>query len=535
MHAIHEPVQTAPPNTPHRLQRMILLLVVLLSGMTSLAIEMSASRLLAPYFGSSLFIWANLIGMELIYLTIGYYVGGRLADKKPTAFRLYTIVTIAAIFIGLVPIIAEPILHISLIGFANLNFGAFYGSLIGTIFLFAIPVILLGMVTPFAIRLEITQLDQAGNTAGIIYALSTLGSIIGTFLPVFAFIPTVGTAATFEIFAGILFAGGMAGLWLAGSRPKVMKFGLPMTTILLVSMFGASLPHSIKPSYAGQLLTEKESLYNYIQVVKYQDQYQLILNEGQAIHSVYTPGQVLSNGIWDLFLMAPFFNNPPFRSQDVHSAAIIGLGAGTIPYIISNTYGPIPIDGVEIDPEIVKLGRHYFAMNEPNLNVIVDDGRYFLERTNKHYDLICIDAYQQPYIPFQMTTKEFFQLVRTHLTPKGTIALNAGRTSNDFRLVNALATTIHSVFKHVYVIDSLYNTNSMIIATNDDTTTITNFAKNTQYITQPDLQFIANQVNDPMSNLRPGATNGVLFTDDHAPVEAIINQIILGYIRNDGK
>jgi predicted membrane-bound spermidine synthase len=516
-------------------QRILLLVVVFISGMTSLAVELSASRLLAPYFGTSLFIWANLIGMELIYLTIGYYVGGRMADRSPNPVRLYTIVTIAGFLIGLVPALAPPILGLSLRGFTNLDFGAFYGSLMGTILLFAVPITLLGMVTPFAIRLEITKLDRAGNTAGLIYALSTVGSIIGTFTPVFVFIPSFGTRITFEIFAVCLFLGGISGLWMAGARQRVARVGGPLSIILLISIIIANSPHIIKPAYQGNLITEAESLYNYIQVVKADQTYELILNEGQAVHSVYTPGQITTGGIWDLFLMGPLFNNPPYNIHELKSAAIVGLGGGTVAKIITNTYGPIPIDGVEIDPEIVRMGRTYFAMNEPNLNVIVDDGRYYLERTQKRYDFIAVDAYQQPYIPFQLTTKEFFQLAREHLTSQGTLCLNSGRTATDYRLVDALATTIHAVFKQVYVIDSLTNTNSMICATNDNTTQIGNLSINMDALTQPDLHDIALQATAVDAHLRIGKTTGAPFTDDHAPVETIINQIILNFVRDDGK
>ncbi len=520
------------PNRPVALQRFILLFIVFLSGMTSLAVELSASRLLAPYFGSSLFIWAILIGMELVYLTIGYYVGGRLADRRPTSTRLYSIVALAATLIGLVPILSRPILTVSLQGFASLDVGAFIGSLVGTVLLFALPVTLLGMVTPFAIRLEITKLDEAGNTAGLIYALSTIGSILGTFLPVFVLIPTIGTESTFLAFAAILLVGSLAGLWVAGARPRFARLGGPLMVLVVGSLVLNAIPHTIKPAYEGQLIAERESLYNYIQVDKYNGQYELVLNEGQAVHSIYYPGHVLTNGIWDLFTIAPFFNNPPYTTADLHNAAVIGLGAGTVPYILTNTYGPIPIDGVEIDPEIVKLGRQYFAMTEPNLKVHIEDGRYYLDQVATHYDLIAIDAYQQPYIPFQLTTREFFQIVRNHLTPHGVVAINAGRTTTDYRLVNALTSTLRAVFKRVYVIDALRDTNSMIIATNDDTTQIGNLAANGQILTQPDLRQVVAAAQDHAANLRVGQPSSIVFTDDHAPVETLINQIILGYIRN---
>ncbi len=519
-----------------KLRHFVLLAVVFLSGMTSLAVELCASRLLDPFFGDSLFIWANLIGMELIYLSIGYAIGGRWADKNPNPIRLYVIVAVAAALIGLVPLISRPILRISLIGFANLDFGAFYGALLGTILLFAAPVILLGMVTPFAIRLEITQIDRAGNTAGRIYALSTIGSIIGTFVPVFVFIPTIGTARTFEVFAVALFAGAASGIGLMGSRRSLARLAAPLAGVLLIGVVGAALPYTIKPGFDGQLVYETESLYNYIQVVKNGDTYELILNEGQAIHSLYNPNEPVSGGEWSVFLAAPFLNAPPYLPGDLRTVCVIGNGAGTIPRNITNTYGPqVQIDGVELDPTIVALGRKYFAMNEPNLHVYVNDGRYFLETTNRKYDMVAIDAYQQPYIPFQLTTREFFQLVRQHLTPQGVVAINVLHTATDFRLVNALAATMGSVFHKVYAIDVLDELNTIIVATNNDQTTLGNLSANDQLIDQPLLRGVVNQALDASAHPRDvSGISGLVFTDDHAPVEAIIDQIILGYIRQNG-
>jgi spermidine synthase len=516
-----------------RLKRALVLVVVFLAGMTSLALELSASRLVGPYFGTSLFIWANLIGFELIYLTIGYTIGGRLADRNPSATRLYTIVATSAVFIGIVPLLSRPVLTWSLEGFANLDVGAFVGSLVGINLLLAVPIILLGMVTPFAIRLEIVKLDQAGRTAGRIYALSTLGSIIGTFLPVFVFIPTIGTARTFVLFAVVLFLGAMAGLVLSQAKQPLSRVALPASVLLGLSIVGAVLPYQIKPGFDGRLVTEKESLYNYIQVVNNQGTYELILNEGQAVHSLYNPDYAVLGGEWAYFLPAPLFNNPPYATSDLHSACIIGLGAGTIPRNIDDTYGAIPMDGVEIDPEIVSLGRQYFDMREPNLHVVIQDGRYFLALNHKQYDLIAIDAYQQPYIPFQLTTKEFFQLTREHLTPHGVVAINAGRGGSDFRLVNALASTMHAVFKNVFVYDVQGEANSIIVGMNDDTAQITNLAANLPTLSQPNLAILAENVLSPEANLRQGSTHDIVFTDDRAPVETIINQIILGYIRDN--
>lgn len=203
------PIRSTPGR---RLQRWLLIIQVLVAGAASLSVEFSASRLLAPYFGTSLFVWANLIGLILLYLTIGYYFGGRLADRRPRPALFYALTIVAAVLIGMIPAISRPILNWSLFAFATFSISVFYGSLASVILLFALPMILLGCVSPFAIRLSVEQVDTSGRTAGRLYAISTAGSIAGTFLPVLWLIPTYGTYATFFITAATLLLFSLLGL-----------------------------------------------------------------------------------------------------------------------------------------------------------------------------------------------------------------------------------------------------------------------------------------------------------------------------------
>ncbi len=522
-------------------QGWLLILLVFVAGASSLAVELSASRLLAPYFGTSLFVWANLIGLILLYLTIGYYLGGRLADRYPRPAVLYTLTIIAAFLIGVIPFISRPILSWSLTSLATYSVSVFYGSLVSVILLFAIPMILLGCVSPFAIRLRIEQVGKSGRTAGQLYAISTAGSILGTFLPVLWLIPTIGTYRTFFVFAASLLLVSILNLTstrLGGVRPPDKPRGIDknlLSILLLVPMALTTLGirGPIKPPSYGVLVTERESAYNYIQVVRTGDEMQLILNEGFGVHSIYNPYQILTRGPWDYFMIAPYFNNPPFTPSQVHRGWVIGLGAGTVPREFSAMYGPIPIDGVEIDGTIVDLARQYFHMNEPNLHVIVQDGRYYLQTTSQQYDEIGIDAYQQPYVPFQLTTKEFFQEVRAHLTPTGVAVINAGRTNSDFRLVEALAQTMRAVFPNVYIIDTERFTNSLVIGTNAPTS-LNNFQVNTARLTNPLLQSVA-EASFIYGHVREEHTTNVYFTDDRAPVEQLIDQIIFDAVQNKGK
>ena len=531
------------PTAGRNLQGWVLILVVFVAGACSLAVELSASRLLAPYFGTSLFVWANLIGLILLYLTIGYFIGGRLADRYPRPQVLYTLTITAAFLISLIPFLSKPILLWSQSAFSTYSIGVFYGSLVSVILLFAVPMILLGCVSPFAIRLRIVQLGRSGRTAGQLYAISTAGSILGTFLPVLFLIPTIGTYRTFFTIAVALLLVSIAGLAstrIDNFRPRSWRGNRSFISILLLIPMTLSLltmQGPIKAAYGsnggGVLLAERESVYNYIQVVQVGDETQLIMNEGLAIHSIYNPHTILTQGYWDYFMIAPYFNKPPFTQNQVRKVALIGLGAGTAAREFTATYGPIPIDGVEIDGTIVDLARQYFHMTEPNLHVIVQDGRYFLQTTSQKYDVIGIDVYQQPYVPFQFTTQEFFQTVRDHLTSTGVVALNAGRTSHDYRLVEALAQTMHSVFPNVYIIDTERFTNSLVIGTNAPTS-LANFMINTAHLNNPLLQSVA-QASIAYGNMREEHSRTVFFTDDRAPVEQLIDQIILNAVENQGQ
>ncbi|MDP9472095.1 MAG: fused MFS/spermidine synthase [Chloroflexota bacterium] len=502
-------------------------LIVFLGGLTSIGLELTTSRLLAPYFGGSTFIWANLIGLTLAHLSLGYYLGGRLADRRPSPELLFTITAVAAFAVGLIPLMSRPLLSFSLSAFDDLSVGAFYGSLLGVLLLTGIPTTLLGFVTPFAIRLRLRAVADAGQTAGGIYALSTLGSIAGSFLPVIVLIPLFGTARTFlTLGLALLIPSALALVTLKARLLAILCIVLGIVQIGIATTGSAS---AIRPADRGRLVYESESEYNYIQVLEEDGAYLLALNEGHAIHSIYDPNQLLTRGPWDYFMAGSLFN-PAASTETTKSALLIGLAGGTVARQLTAAYGPIPIDGVEIDPEIVRVGRKYFGMDEPNLNVIVEDGRYFLRTTEQRYDLIGVDAYRQPYIPFQLTSREFFQEVSDRLTPAGVAVINVGRTSTDYRLVDAIASTMTSVYPHVYVIDVERYSNSIVVGASSEAS-IANFAANASLLpVDSPLRVVADR-SLLTGNIREVSPGGTVFTDDRAPVEQVVDQIILNVAR----
>jgi predicted membrane-bound spermidine synthase len=501
--------------------------LVFFGGLTSIGTELAMSRLVAPYFGSSTFIWANLIGLTLTYLSIGYYVGGRVADRYPRPWLLYVVTAGAAFGAGLIPFIARPILDMSLSAFDRLAVGAFYGSLVGVIFLLAIPITLLGFVTPFAIRLRLADIDRAGNTAGRIYALSTMGSIAGSFLPVIVLIPAIGTTKTFLTLSLALLSISVAGLIDTKSFRWAGLAGLLALPLVLIGV--AEADARIKPPYRGELVEEAESEYNYIQVLKDGDRYLLALNEGHAIHSIYDPSRLLTGGPWDYFMVAPLFNAQA-DGGSVKDALFIGLAGGTAARQLAAAYDGVEIDGVEIDPEVARLGKKYFALDRPDVNVVIDDGRYFLRRTDAQYDLIGIDAYRQPYIPFQLTTKEFFQEVADRLRPGGVAVVNVGRADTDYRLVDVIASTMRAVYPSVYEIDVDGYDNTMVIGTTEPSA-LDNFRRNTEGLqTDTVLRTVADW-SLATGNPREVPVGGRVFTDDLAPVEWVVDQMIVDAAR----
>jgi len=506
-----------------------LYLTVFVSGLTTLGIELGASRLLGTVFGTSNAVWANIIGLILLYLTAGYFLGGRIADRSPHAVTFYRVIAWGAFTAGLIPIVAYPVLQFAAQAILSIDVPFILGAFGAVLILFAIPVTLLGTVSPFAIRLAIQDTESSGRVSGRMYAISTVGSIIGTFLPVLVLIPAIGTNMTFLLLAELLLAVALIGLAQVSWTEMIKWVWMPIVLIILAALF---LGGPLRPLHDNMtLLYEDESAYNYIQVARVGQANMLLLNEGQAIHSIYYPDypDFLETGWqWDYFLAAPFFNAPTFAPTDVRSMAQIGLAGGTIAKQYTAVFGPIPIDGIEIDPDIVEVGREYFGMNEDNLNVIVQDGRYALVTSTRTYDVIGIDAYRMPYVPWHLTTVEFFKEARDHLTERGVVVINAGRTVNDRRVVDAFAVTLQQVFASVHVVDIPYSCNSVLVATVQPTVP-ENLIANLGQLPSDVHPLLPKTITMAYQQIRPTPQEGVLFTDDRAAVELLTDSILVNF------
>ena len=475
-----------------------------------MATEICASRLLAPYYGSSTVVWANIIGLILASLSIGYWLGGRLADRHPSPRRLAALVLAAAVWVAAIPFVARPFLDLSVEGIASLSTGAVVGSFIASLALFAPPVVLLGTVTPFAIRLAATGVDDAGRVAGRVFALSTAGSLLGTFVPALITIPLIGTQRTLLLAALVL---ALAAAPLLGGRRRLLGFAAAAFCAALLA-----LPAGVVKAQDG-LLHEEESRYQFIQVVQSGPERLLYLNEGFAVHSVWRADTVLTGGEWDMFLTAP-----PLLGRPVHSVAILGNAAGTTARAFGEYYPQARIDGIEIDPAVSAVGRRWFGLGDnPNLTVVTADARPFLAATRRTYDLILIDAYRQPYVPFYLATREFFRLCRARLRPGGVVALNVSTVPRDDRLARAVAGTLATEFPQVVTWQAL-RFNQFVVGFASPQTRA---ALTTRLLTAPpdllpDARLFAR-------DLRPANPVERPWTDDRAPVEWITDRMIAAY------
>ena len=493
--------------------RMRLSLVVFVGGAGTLATEIAASRLLAPYFGSSTIVWANIIGLILVYLSLGYWLGGRLADRRPDPRVLGWIVAVAALFVAVTPFVARPILDVAVEGLDAVNVGAVVGSFFAALALFAVPVTLLGAVSPFAIRLALVDVGEAGTVAGRLYALSTVGSILGTFLSAIVTIPLLGTQRTMLGSAALL---ALAASLLLGARWHALTVGLAALLFVPAGTIKAS----------EGLLFESESAYQYVQVVERDDGSRALrLNEGVAVHSVWNRDSVLTGGVWDTFLLVP-----PLLGRPVERMLIVGNAGGTVARAFGELYPGVSIDGVEIDPAVSEAGRRFLGLRDnPRLRVIDADGRPFLELTDERYDLIVVDAYHQPYIPFYLATKEFFRLVRDRLTPGGVAALNVAAVPGDERLSAAIGSTLVSAFPQAWRWRPL-RFNELMLAFDEETSREALVGRVEEAPAQ-----VASLVPLFREDLELVRAEDDPLTDDQAPVEWLTDRMIIDFVSRGGE
>jgi spermidine synthase len=487
-----------------------LYLTVFTVGISTLGAEIAAARLLAPFFGASTIVWANTIGVVLVALSLGYWYGGKLGDRYPLLTKLCQVVVVGAFLLTLIPFVAQPFFEVAISALDEIEAGAFVGSLFAVLFLVAIPLAVLGTVSPWAIRLSVDEVENAGAVAGRLYAISTVGSLLGTMISALVLIPFVGTQRTFIAF-GVMLA-------------LVGALGLPRRYLLAPALIAASLAipvGSIKSAEDGEVIFETDSEHQYIRVVEEEDgDRRLELNEGVAMHSFYSPDSFLTGGEWDAFLVLPLagLDEPPER------VAILGNAAGSTARAYGHYWPGTQVDGVEIDPELSQVGYDYFDMgSNPDLTIYNEDARPWLRRSEGGYDAIFVDAYRQPYLPFYLATKEFFQLAHDRMRPGGVLVVNAGHPEGSDALETALGGTMSAVFPHV-LRAPIEVTNTMLVAS--DAPLSPDKMRRAAYSKPVEFSNLAAM---KASSMEPAFPSDTVYTDDRAPVEWLIDSAILGY------
>jgi spermidine synthase len=488
-------------------------LIAFVVGSASLGAEIAAARLLAPYFGASTIIWANTIATVLVALSVGYAVGGRLADRWPDVRGLCTVVLVAGLLLAAVPFAADPFLRLSVHALGALSVGGFLGSLVAVLVLVAVPVMLLGTVAPYANRLALGSLTDTGKVTGRLYAISTAGSLVGTFAAALFLIPLIGTHRTFLVFAVALTAVAALGL----RSPRFLLIALLVAGLLAVppAAVGSDVP-------GARVIYSAETPYQYVRVLQFRNgERWLQLNEGVTVHSVYMPWTYLVGGYWDDFLVLPLAGQRGVPAR----IAILGDAAGTVARSYGHFFPRTRVDAVELDGELTTIGRRYFDLRGPRLHLYTADARPWLEESRARYDDIFLDAYRQPYIPFYLVTREFFALVRAHLRPGGMVIINVGHIPGSSALEQVVSATLRAVFP-VVIRDRVNSTNSLVIGSTGSVSGSRMVAAASAAGLPASLRSLATKVRH---RLGPALRGGSVYTDDRAPVEWLTDLSILRY------
>jgi spermidine synthase len=535
-------------------------LVAFCSGMAVMGVEMGSSRLLAPYFGTSISIWTVIIGSTMIALTMGYYLGGILADRNPRLSFITALLTVAAAAVVFLPYVVQPVMDTTLDRFASGSAmtsapdGAAksYGIIAALLLcagLISAPVVVLGMTSPFLIRLASMRSTAVGHVAGRVFAFSTLGSILGTFLPALVLIPRVGTRFSFLLFGGLLLA---VTVWSTG-RFRTLLLAVSALVLFLGFQLGSQ---TSGPRQGRYLVHEKETIYQLVRIFRLpladvgaQSSLQgtiLLTDAGFGIQSMWVEGQPQTDSWQDSFALVPRIYEACNNGAAPRRILLLGLGGGCAPYVISQSYPDAIIDGVELDSGLIEAAKPYFPYEKsPNLTIHVADARFFLRTRPQQYDVIIVDVFRPPHIPVHVATAEFFGEIRRKLLPGGILAMNvACRDEN--RVCNDIANTVADAFPHVYFSRYISPdasgifTNHLYVASADDLALDRPEREEAVFASpNPAWKEVFEKMRDPQGyekgqrsffRQRGFDPAGTVFSDDRSALDMVVEREFLGVI-----
>lgn len=504
--------------------KLYLYLTEFFAGMSVMAVELGASRLLAPYFSSSQIVWTIIIGTIMIAMALGNIYGGRTADQNPDPDKLYGRILLAAVWIALIPVAGKYIILaisaalIFTVSSSYLIWAAFAACMV----IFVFPLFLLGTVTPSLAKYTVESLDDNGSTVGTLGAFNTIGSILGTFLPTFVTIPAVGTSVTFLLFSGILLL--LSLLYFISRRRKMGKAAVGVLIFIACWVFGSSDSFAF---WEEELLYEGESVYNYLQVKEDEENVILSTNVLFGVQSILKKDDSLTGMYYDYAMAAPLMTDA--MEKERMDVLILGMGTGTFATQCERYFDNMNIEGVEIDEKITALAAQYFKLPE-DVTVTTYDGRAFLHASEKLYDVIMVDAYQDITIPFQMSSVEFFTMVKEHLKEDGVMVVNMNmRDGKEGNINQYLSDTISNVFANVYTVDVAGSTNRELFASASSELPAV-LQRNIGSLEDAELAAMMERVEQGLALYEAGT---YLMTDDKAPVELLGMQAIDGLIRDE--
>ncbi len=495
--------------------RIFLYITEFFAGMAVMAVELGASRLLAPYFSSSQIVWTIIIGTIMIAMAAGNLYGGRSADKDPNPDKLYMRIVIAAIWIAVIPVLGKYIIVLisgALVLTINTGF-LVIAAFIACMVIFVFPLFLLGTVTPSLVKYTTSNLEDNGKVVGTLGAANTIGSIIGTFLPTFVTIPAVGTAVTFLVFSGIILLIGI--IYFVCVRRNLVRLALFLIVFVLCAILGNKSNFAF---WEKNLVYEGESIYNYTQVKEDENSVSLSTNVMFGVQSVALKKAGLTGMYYDYAMAAPVAAGVDEKKCDV---LVLGMGTGTFAKQCNYFFGSdkLNIRGVEIDDKISGLAEKYFGA-KGNVPVTTYDGRAFIKVDKEKYDVIMVDAYQDITIPFQMSSREFFEEVYAHLKEDGVMVVNLNMRAEGAKdsINDYMCDTIASVFPDVQTVDVKYSTNRELFATKKKGSFEGRFGSGISKINVPQLREFMSMIEYDITPYKKGDK---LLTDDQAPVELL--------------
>ena len=404
-------------------------------------LEILGGRILAPVFGYSIYQWGALIGVVMSALALGYYLGGKIGDRKGAARFLVVALIVSAAFVLIVPRFADQFVP------AMRSFGPAWGAVFATIVLLGVPSVLLATISPIVIKL--TASDLIAKSAGQIYAVSTVGSIGGTFFTAFYAIPVLGTRLSHYVAGGLLMLAVIAMAVVARQiRPALAA----------VVIFALGFPAAQKP-LEGEIY-RAESIHNIIRVIDTPYARHLFLNYTLGAQTTMSKTGLLTGAYYDFYLIGPHINK-------ARNVLFLGVAGGTALRQLVSLYPNLEVTGVELDPAVIDVAKKYFGLaTAPRIKLVADDARWYLATKAKKYDIIAIDLFVTGHIPFFTTTVEFFQLARARLTDNGIIIMNVLSASGSGELLGPLVRTVRKVFPSTFLVS---HGNYMLVATKQPT------------------------------------------------------------------